>query len=172
MAEEPLEDRLWSLPPDYAPWLEGINQQWGFPPGVNAENVHLFFSVSIFCDPGSANKQFETLVNRKPEYLPKYFNRRLFEQELEEYPGDSYVIIEGPERTPGGGEEEVNMLWVVRKQFRTIDRNNGTSEVDVRGHYVIVADRIIAAPTLMDLLQSRWVGRQSSPALSEMHGLT
>jgi hypothetical protein len=156
MADEPLEDRMWIVPPEFTPWLEGINSTWGFPPGINAENVHLVFTASPFCDAGSANKRFEAFVNKNPDQLPKYFDRRKFEHELSLFPGDSYVIIAGPERTTMP-QEVVNMLWIVRKQWREIDRNEGTDRVETRGHYVIVADRIIAAPTLMDLLQSRWV---------------
>jgi hypothetical protein len=156
MAEEPTEDTLWQLPPNYYDWLNGINAQWGFQPGVNAENVHLVFNASPFCTADSANKRFENLVNTagRADLVPRYFNRRQCEEELAQYPGDSYVVIAGPERsTP-----EMNLLWVVRKQHRTItDRATKQSDVDVRGHYIVIADQIIAAPTLMDVLQSRWV---------------
>ncbi|KIV99033.1 uncharacterized protein PV09_09260 [Verruconis gallopava] len=160
MSDEPLEDTLWVFPPEYYPWLDGINHEQHFPtPGINAENVHLVFNLSPFCTSESANKRFEMLVNRKPELLPRYFNREAFEQEIAEFPGDSFVIVAGPRKTPKNGEEP-NLLWVVERRYTVLDRGaieeSEKKVVEVRGHYVIVADRIFAAPTLMDIVQSRW----------------
>jgi hypothetical protein len=165
--EEPLEDRLWDLPPDFAAWINNINSIWNFPtPGVNAENVHLVFAASPFCAAESANKRFEALVNRKPELQPRFFNRRQYEAELREFPGESYVIIDGPEKSSEG----MNLIWVVERRFTTIDRTARSEEdrysIEVRGHYVVVADRIFAAPTLMEVLQARWVSHVLQTASS------
>jgi hypothetical protein len=62
--------------------------------------VCLIFSLSPFCGPESANKCFEMLVNRKPELLPRYFNRDTFEDEVKEFPGESSIIVAGLRRTP------------------------------------------------------------------------
>ena len=168
--EEPLDDRIWSLPEAYASWVDGINAQWGHAaPGVNAENVHLVFAASPFCSAESANKRFEALVNRKRELEPKFFNRKQYEVELREFPGESYVVIEGPTESKPG----TNLVWVVEKRFTTVDRAARREEdryaVEVRGHYIVVADRIFAAPTLMDVLQSRWVGHVSTVLSSSYH---
>jgi hypothetical protein len=163
-AEESLDDRIWQLPAEYASWIEGINAQWRFPvPGVNAENVHLVFAASPFCDPGSANKRFESEVNQHPEKQPQFFNRKLYQQQLNLYTlADAYYVVDGPEKsTPG-----MNLVWVVEKRFNEVDRSKPERSImegkegydyQVRGHYIVVADQIIAAPTLMDVLQSRWV---------------
>ena len=163
--DEPLEDRIWELPNEYRDWLEGTNLQWGFPPGVNSHNVHLVFNVSPFCHPSSANKRFENQVNKSPELTPRFFNRALFEADIATYPGDRYVVVAGPGTKYSGEDgwerEEVvpavlgegNPLWVV--EWRFSEGRGG--EWSTRGHFVVVADRIIAAPSVMDLLQSRWV---------------
>ena len=157
MAEDSLEDILWSMPqePVWQGWLDNTNREWGYQPGINAENVHLFFNISPFCTPNSANKQVEQLVMQRPELRPRYFRRDLFERELEQYPGEAFLVKDGPKKSSPG----MNMLWIVERRWREIDRNTEppTSTVDVLGYYVIVADRIFAAPTVMDVVQSRWV---------------
>ena len=113
-------------------------------------------------------------MNKHPELYPSYFNRQDFEREIAEYPGESYVVILGPgTRVVGKGTErgEVvperegeNPLWVVERRWR--EGRGGVFEV--RGHYVVVADRILMGPSVWDVLQARWVSTSSYLSLLYM----
>jgi len=139
----PLDEIQWSMP-----------QAVEFYGGIRAENIHLYFMASPFCDPTSNNKVLEVQFGRNPATHSIMTSRAQFEARLRDMNGIEYMIVDGPaETTP-----EMNPVWVIRKQRRSKSRGSA-DHVDILGTYYAIGENIYQAPSLFDVLSCRLVSR-------------
>lgn len=154
----PIDETVWTLDPQHMQyWLNPLNAERGWAPGVNAENVHIYFTQSIFCEASSSNRAFQQDTNENqqpsPDLVAAYFDRKKFHANLATRSGTEYVIVDGPERTT----PDMNPVWVVRRQIRVKNRMGGEDDLTTTGTFFIVQDRVYQAPSLWDMLQARLV---------------
>jgi mediator of RNA polymerase II transcription subunit 6 len=129
--------------------------------GITAENIHLYFMYSPFCDPTSNNKVLELQLKFNEGQYPILLSRTEFETRLRGMQGLEYMIVEGPTKTEPG----MNPVWVIRKQRRTKERGREDS-LAVLGSYFAVGENIYQAPSVEDILTCRLVNmNQLSSAL-------
>jgi mediator of RNA polymerase II transcription subunit 6 len=98
-----------------------------------------------------------SVLNRQAMANPSLFsmiwNRKEFEARLAQIAGIEYRVVDGPERsTP----EQVNPVWVIRKQNRE-KRANQPDRVTVEATYFVMGEFIFQAPSLEDVLRVRLV---------------
>jgi len=152
-----LDETVWTLDPAFFhTWLNPLNIERGWTLGVNAENVHIYFTESIFCEASSSNKAFQQdtqIYQPPPELIDAYFDRKKFNANLATRSGTEYIVVDGPEKTTPG----MNPVWVIRRQVRVKNRMGGEDDVTTTGTFFVVQDRVYQAPSLWDMLQSRLV---------------
>jgi mediator of RNA polymerase II transcription subunit 6 len=122
--------------------------------GIGAENVHLYFMQSPFCDPTSNNKVLELQARFNADLYPMLASRDEFEKRLKAMSGVEYLVVAGPSKTQPG----MNPVWVIRKQRRTKVRGS-SDEVDVLGTYFAIGENVYQAPSVLDIITCRLVSR-------------
>jgi mediator of RNA polymerase II transcription subunit 6 len=122
--------------------------------GISAENVHLYFMQSPFCDPTSNNKVLELQAKFNQELYPVLASRVEFEKRLKSMTGVEYIVVAGPSKTQLG----MNPVWVIRKQRRTKLRG-APDDVDILGTYFAIGENVYQAPSVLDILTCRLVSR-------------
>jgi mediator of RNA polymerase II transcription subunit 6 len=127
--------------------------------GITAENIHLYFMLSPFCDSTSNNKVLELQSRYDPEMFPILTSRTEFEARLRELQGLEYMIVDGPTQTELG----MNPVWVIRKQRRVKDPDREDT-VTILGSYFAVGENIYQAPSVEDILTCRVVRINGSAA--------
>jgi MED6 mediator sub complex component len=117
--------------------------------GIRAENIHLYFIISPFCDISSNNRLLFTQMGRNPSLFGVLENRRLFEDRLRSMAGIGYFVVDGPEiSTP-----DMNPVWVIRKTRRAPSSN----VTETLGTYYALGENIYQASSLLDVLHCRMV---------------
>jgi mediator of RNA polymerase II transcription subunit 6 len=124
-----------------------------FYKGITADNIHLYFLSSPFCDPTSNNKLLEAQSRFSEAMHPILMSRELFEQRLKTMPGIEYLVVDGPRP----GEQTVNPVWVIRKQRRTKIRGSSVDREETLGTYWAVGPNVYQAPKFGDVLNCRLV---------------
>jgi len=146
-------------PMDEIQWrLEAAVAHFG---GIRAENIHLYFLASPFCDSASNNKALENQLRFQPDSFQTLQDRTAFEDALRRMnSGVEYIITDGPRKTT----PDMNPVWVIRKQRRTKGmRSTDPREapppdrIDVLGTYYAVGENIYQAPSIIDILSNRLV---------------
>jgi len=125
--------------------------------GIGAENVHLYFMQSPFCDPTSNNKVLELQARFNTELYPMLASRVEFEKRLRSMSGVEYIVVAGPARTQAG----MNPVWVIRKQRRTKLRGS-PDDVEILGTYFAIGENVYQAPSVLDIITCRLVSRPLS----------
>ncbi|KAF2432290.1 MED6-domain-containing protein [Tothia fuscella] len=139
---------------DYLQWSDpGAIAFYG---GIRADNVHLYFNISPFCEPTSNNRILQTQLGMNPSMFRFLSNRSLFEDRLSKMTGVEYVIVEGPSTTT----QDMNPVWVIRKQDRQKGKKiagqpDAPDQLIVLGTYFCVVDKIYQATSLQDIIQCR-----------------
>lgn len=128
--------------------------------GIRAENIHLYFLASPFCESSSNNKALENQLRFQADSFRILQDRTEFEAALQRMNGGvEYVVTDGPRITPTKGDW--NPVWTIRKQRRTKHPSTGQQglpdRLDVLATYYAIGENIYQAPSVMDILSNRMV---------------
>jgi MED6 mediator sub complex component len=145
----PLDEIQWRDP--------GAVQFYG---GIQADNLHLYFMHSPFCDPQSNNKNTEVQARYNPELYAVLKDRKRFEDSLRDTMGLKYLIEDGPtENAPN-----TNPVWLIRGRNKV--REHGQEVSKIEGSYFAIGENIYQAPSVKDVLTCRLVSQFCSTSRS------
>ncbi|PSN60295.1 hypothetical protein BS50DRAFT_214458 [Corynespora cassiicola Philippines] len=156
------------MPPQAPPLDE---QEWENPhilrelPGgvLTTDNLYWYFSWSPYYESTCANTALWTQIQKQPEGIHIMLNRQRFEELLErDYPVGLRYMIVGEPLAPG-------QPWVIQRQNRVRNPETDEIEVTVEGTYYVQGIKILQAPSLLDVLQTRLL--QVSQCLSDFFEL-
>jgi mediator of RNA polymerase II transcription subunit 6 len=120
--------------------------------GINADDIHLYFLGSPFCDNQSNNKNLEVQARYNPDMFTTLSNRQLFQEKIRESMGVSYLIQDGPITN----SPDMNPVWLIRRQNKSRDVS-GDDVVDIEGSFYAIGENIYQAPSIKDILTCRLV---------------
>ncbi len=122
-----------------------------------------YFATSPFFDPVSGNQSLFTQWANTPNQNDILGTRAKFEANLRHQRGIQYVVehdpLEEKATTQGPNGPEGTNVWVIRKQNRENEREDG---VIVLGYYYIVNNVIYQAPSVASILNNRLVSAKES----------
>jgi mediator of RNA polymerase II transcription subunit 6 len=129
--------------------------------GIRAENIHLYFLASPFCESSSNNKALENQLRFQPDSYHILQDRTAFESKLRQLnSGVEYIVTDGPKQTT----PNMNPVWTIRKQRRTkapkpLDSKEPSrlDRIDILGTYYAIGENIYQAPSVLDILSNRLV---------------
>lgn len=145
--ETPLDETVWSHPQ--------FIMQYG---PLHNNTILIYFADSPWCERTSNNKTIMNQALYNPAMAHVVATREAFEARLRSMSGLEYVVSEAPAETgPGQGTG----VWVIRKQTRKKRGGNLDDEVTVHASYYVIGQNIYPAPSLMDMMSSKLVRKQS-----------
>jgi mediator of RNA polymerase II transcription subunit 6 len=118
---------------------------------LNSESIMWYFMSSPFFDGASNNVALFTQLHNTPGGQAILDSRIKFQEALQtRYPlGLQFIVVEEPQG-PGQG-------WVIQRQMkeRVVEEGKERVKVEIQGTYYTVGTRILMAPSLLDVLQTR-----------------
>ncbi|KEF60342.1 uncharacterized protein A1O9_01902 [Exophiala aquamarina CBS 119918] len=123
---------------------------------LHSNNVLFYFATSPFFDQVSGNQSLLTQWVGTPNQNDILGTRQKFESHLRHQRGTQYVVEHDPLESKvfidGPNGREPSNVWVIRKQHRENDSDNGVTPL---GYYYIVNDVIYQAPSIASVLNYR-----------------
>lgn len=143
--DQQLDETVWSNP--------HFIMQYG---PLHDNTVLMYFADSPWCEPTSNNKTIMNQALYNPALGSVVATREAFERRLKSMSGLEYIVSEAPAETgPGQGTG----VWVIRKQTRKKRGPGQEDELTLHAVYYIVGQNVYPAPSLMDIMSSKLVGR-------------
>lgn len=128
---------------------------------LNGESIMWYFMSSPFFDGASNNVALFTQCRASAEGQALLNNRKLFEEALQNrYPlGLQFIVVAEP--------QAAGQPWVIQRQmkYKPTDKDGNLLdkvETQVQGTYYTVGNKILMAPSLLDVLQTRLVCHSKS----------
>lgn len=151
--EAPLDETVWHNPQ--------FIMQYG---PLHSNTVLIYFADSPWCERTSNNKTIMNQALYNPAMAHVVATREAFEARLRSMSGLEYMVSEAPaESGPGQGTG----VWVIRKQTRKKRGGNMEDEVTVHASYYVIGQNIYPAPSFMDMMSSKLVGRCLFPEVAQ-----
>ena len=118
---------------------------------LNSESIMWYFMSSPFFDGASNNVALFTQLRNTPGGQAILDSHVKFQEALQQrYPlGLQFIVTQEPQG-PGQG-------WVIQRQMkeRVVEEGKERVKVEIQGTYYTVGTRILMAPSLLDVLQTR-----------------
>jgi len=139
------------LPPEDEREWEDINVLQGLPGNsLNSDSVIWYFMNSPFYDPNCNNQALMQQLFSSPDGQAIMSDRHAVEERLRVgfQAGRQFVVVAEPRAE---GEP-----WVIQKQNKVLDPVTGrTGRIDVEATYYTLGAKILMAPSLLDIVQTR-----------------